>query len=126
MGANWSIVFVSKDGEELSVPADVVSACSSVWRERLMEGGIANFDRPPRSEELATLEQLRCFKILLVDRTQDQPGEDSMADTTYLEDMRIVTNALPLIHKYDCEKLLCIATTMADIHCVSMQGFGLQ
>ena len=117
MGANWSIIFVSKDGEELSIPADVVSACSPVWRERLMEGGVASFDKPPRSEEACTLEQLKCFKMLLVDRTQEGDGEDSMAETSYLDDVRTVTKALPLIHKYDCEKLLCIAITMADVHC---------
>lgn len=127
MGANWSITFVSKDGDELSIPADIVSACSPVWRDRLKETGV--FDKSPRSEESCTQEQLECFKSILMSVTtsdveQDKDGSKfgytwppSKDDLPGVTVMGALTQALPLVHKYDCENLLCCYVDRLDEMC---------
>jgi hypothetical protein len=119
MGASWSITFVSKDGEEVSIPADIVSACSPVWQERLKLAG--TFEHSPRSEENCTSHELQCFKTVLSIATQpiiEKNCEVSSSNSKRIkitmesrdEDIQrlfdTLISAMPLLHKYDCENAL--------------------
>lgn len=120
MGASWSITFVSENGEELCIGADIVSACSPVWRERLKING--NCDSSPRSEERCTLHELECFKSSLERSTQtinerEQAMLTMSTDFTDLNEdieraIERLTGALPLLHKYECTNVVEMMQTL--------------
>lgn len=120
MGASWSITFVSKDGEEVSIPADIVSACSPVWQERLKLAG-GHFEHSPRSEENCTSHELQCFKTVLSIATQPIIEKNCEVSPSNAKRIKItmesrdediqdlfdtLISAMPLLHKYDCENAL--------------------
>jgi hypothetical protein len=88
------VVFVH-GGTQVRVAADVLSAMSRVWRERLQIAAPAN-GAEPRSEE--TVDPV-AFASLLCWFTQD--GRDDA-----YPDLATITRALPLVHKYDCPSIL--------------------
>jgi len=95
MGASWSATFVSSDGEEIPIPADVLSSASTVWRERLQLVG--SLSPPPRSAENCTAEQIKAFVRVISLLSNDATGP---AMSLPIEDL---LHSLPLVHKYDCK-----------------------
>lgn len=97
MGANYSVVFISCTGEEVPINADVLSAASVVWRERLQLVG--KLSPSPRAEENGTTEEIQSFAKLLSAFTQDAKEESF---NLKFFNIKTMGQALPLVHKYDC------------------------
>lgn len=90
-----SVVLVSNEGQEFSIPMDVLSAASPVWRERLIINGAIT--KAPRSEETCTCDEIQAFIEIISLMSQDTKTSPSSLSIT------ILRRALPLIHKYDCK-----------------------
>jgi hypothetical protein len=102
MGTELSVMLVSNEGQEFSVPMDVLSSASPVWRERLIFNGV--IAKASRSEETCTCDEIQAFIKVISLTSQDSETSISSLDVTTL------LRALPLIHKYDCKG----ATMMLD------------
>ena len=86
---------MSKDGAEISVPFDILSSASSVWRERLQLTG--TLSPTPRSEENCTVDEINAFVQVIMSRSH---GAEKNATDIPIETLVI---SLPLVHKYDCK-----------------------
>ena len=95
MGAGWSVTLVSKDGEEISVPADVLSSVSSVWRERLQLAG--TLSPTPRSVENCSADEIKAFVQVIMSRSHE--AETNSFDIS----IKTLVMSLRLVHKYDCK-----------------------
>ena len=105
MGAAWSISFVSIDGEEEDVPIDILSAASTVWRERLKLAG--RYDEKCRSEEACNGNTIRAFVQMISYGTQEAANN---------VDLETMTQALPLVHKYDCKGTVQVLSALEAVY----------
>ena len=97
MGANFSVLLISCDGEEVPVSADVLSAASVVWRERLQLVG--SLSPQPRAEEDCTRAAIMSFVEIISMLTQDAQQDKPLLGEVPIDKMLM---SLGLIHKYDC------------------------
>ena len=105
MGAAWSISFVSPDGEEEDVPIDILSAASTVWRERLKLAG--RYDEKCRSEEACNGKAIKAFVKMISHGTQEAVSN---------MDLDTMTQSLHLVHKYDCKGTVLTLSTLETAH----------
>lgn len=112
MGANWSVTFVSKDGEEMEVPIDVLSAASPVWRERLKLAG--GYPEKCRSEECCDVNGIRAFVNLISHGSQDAERVNEYVGL--VGPLNTMLDAMPLIHKYDCKGTLMVLSKREEAH----------
>ena len=108
MGADMSVVLVSNEGQEFSIPMDVLSAASPVWRERLIINGAIT--KAPRSEETCTCDEIQAFIEIISLMSQDTKTSPSSLSIT------ILRRALPLIHKYDCKGAQVMLDDLEERH----------
>lgn len=95
MGATHSVALVSMDGEEVLVKADILSAASVVWRERLQLLG--TLSPTPRAEQNCSADDIRSFVQVI-----SMFSQDAATERLFDAPIRTMLQALPLIHKYDC------------------------
>ena len=105
MGTAWSISLVGTDGEEEDVPIDILSAASTVWRERLKLAG--RYDEKCRSEEACDGKAIKAFVKMISHGTQD-------ADSNV--DLETMAQSLHLVHKYDCRGTVLTLSTLETAH----------
>ena len=95
---------MSNDGEEEDVPIDILSAASTVWRERLKLAG--RYDKKCRSEEACDGKAIKAFMKMISHGTQEAVSN---------VDLATMAHSLHLIHKYDCKgTVLTLSTLEAD------------
>ena len=108
MGSGWSVTLVSNDGEEVSVPVDVLSSASAIWRDRLQLVG--SLDPSQRSEENCTGEEIKAFVQVISARSND-----AKAPATELP-LQTLLQSLPLVHKYDCKGTNLMLDELDAVH----------
>ena len=105
MGSAWSISFVSADGEEEDVPIDILSAASTVWRERLKLAG--RYDEKCRSEEACDGKGIKAFVKMISHGTQEAVKN---------VDLETMAQSLHLVHKYDCTGTVQLLSSLEATH----------
>ena len=107
MGAAWSVSFVGSDAEEVFIPIDVLSAASTVWRERLKLAG--QYDEKCRSEEACETNDVKAFVKMISHGSQDTA---SVTDV----DLTTMYRSLNLVHKYDCKGTVKVLSALEASH----------
>ena len=116
-GTTSDVILVARaSNEEVRVCGASLAAASPVWQERF---GISQ-SAVVRSEEDCTLFELRAFVGCLT-LTSGAPSLPHLMERPRVNgtgmsvrNLRWLTAALPLIHKYDCKGLLAIVIRIAD------------
>ena len=114
-----NIILVSECGHECAIPVTVLAASSPVWAERLLI--TEPDDEDVKSYEHASLIEVDAFVgvCTLLTPLPTMPSlmmRPRLGSTSASMDLRRLTKALSLCHKYDCCGLVKLIAHLADFH----------
>lgn len=118
MDKSWLVEFVSRDGEELSIPEEFITECSPLLKQSLSKSCISLFENPRKQIETCTLYELKCFKMVVVEyvktirRRAPKNGEPQRRPFESVDNLiDNLLGALKLLHKYECKGLVTAAVS---------------